>query len=135
MSNDIQLPYDVDIVTRAYLGTQLWTGHYYPSDDAEPEPLDDHVETADDLPYDIRTEARADVVDFLGMVKDAGLMSATLEHWDDEQLGHDLSLTRNRHGAGFWDRGHGELGDALTALAESLGESYLLGDPSGIYAD
>lgn len=30
--------------------------------------------------------------------------------------GHDLWLTRNGHGAGFWDRGAGALGDQLTAL-------------------
>ena len=38
------------------------------------------------------------------------------------QFGHDLALTRNGHGAGFWDRGLGEAGDVLTEWAESLGE-------------
>jgi hypothetical protein len=31
-----------------------------------------------------------------------------------EQAGHDLILTANHHGAGFWDRGLGAAGDALT---------------------
>lgn len=26
------------------------------------------------------------------------------EDWTDEQIGHDLWLTRGGHGAGFWDR-------------------------------
>lgn len=43
-----------------------------------------------------------------------------------EQAGHDFWLTRNGHGCGFWDRGLGELGDALTAAAKESGqcESY-----------
>lgn len=30
------------------------------------------------------------------------------------QCGHDFILTANGHGAGFWDRGHGAIGDLLT---------------------
>ena len=36
--------------------------------------------------------------------------------------GHDFHLTRDHHGAGFWDRGYGEAGDLLTELAEEYGE-------------
>jgi hypothetical protein len=39
-----------------------------------------------------------------------------------EQFGHDFWLTRNRHGAGFWDRGLGSLGDALSELAHVAGQ-------------
>jgi hypothetical protein len=47
--------------------------------------------------------------------------------------GVDLWLTRNRHGAGFWDRGLGDLGKRLTDAAR-LGEcnSYV-GDNGLIY--
>jgi hypothetical protein len=34
--------------------------------------------------------------------------------------GHDFQLTRNGHGAGFWD-GDWEHGDALTAIAKTFG--------------
>lgn len=34
------------------------------------------------------------------------------------QCGHDLILTANGHGVGFWDRGLGELGNRLTANAK-----------------
>jgi len=42
------------------------------------------------------------------------------------QLGHDLWLTRNRHGAGFWDRPdiYEDKADKLTEFAVSLGECY-----------
>lgn len=41
---------------------------------------------------------------------------------DAEQFAHDFWLTRNGHGAGFWDRGLGDLGDKLTKLAKTFGE-------------
>ena len=45
----------------------------------------------------------------------------------DEQAGHDFWLTRNGHGAGFWDRpelyGNPET-RALTAAAEEYGETW-----------
>ena len=54
---------------------------------------------------------------------------------EPEQLGHDLWLTRNYHGAGFWDRGLGEIGDKLTELAHSYGGVTLyIGDDGKIYA-
>jgi hypothetical protein len=40
-----------------------------------------------------------------------------------DSSGHDFALTRNHHGAGFWDRGMGDLGDTLTDAAHPYGES------------
>ena len=40
---------------------------------------------------------------------------------DMSQHGHDFALTRNHHGAGFWDRGYGDVGDALTEAAHAFG--------------
>jgi hypothetical protein len=44
---------------------------------------------------------------------------------DDDRSGHDFWLTRNRHGAGFWDRGLGEIGKQLTDVAHAAGECAL----------
>jgi hypothetical protein len=52
-----------------------------------------------------------------------------LDGMDDEQAGHDFWLTRNHHGAGFWDRGLGETGKRLTELAHPYGEAYVMLDP------
>jgi hypothetical protein len=40
-------------------------------------------------------------------------------------VAHDFWLTRNRHGAGFWDGDYLETGDTLTQLACSFGECNL----------
>lgn len=64
--------------------------------------------------------------------------------YSDEQMGRDFWLTRNGHGAGFWDRDelspvvHGStisLGDALSTVAERFGNCDLyVGDDGEIYA-
>jgi len=56
--------------------------------------------------------------------------------YEDSQAGHDFWLTRNKHGAGFWDRGLGEIGEKLTEAAQSCGEKHVyLGDDNLIYMD
>lgn len=52
-----------------------------------------------------------------------------------EEAGHDFWLTRNRHGAGFWDGDWPDpLGDTLTEAAHSFGEQELyLGDDGLVY--
>lgn len=50
------------------------------------------------------------------------------------EAGHDYLLTRNGHGAGFWDRGLGELGDRLTAACrKTRGVDVYLGDDGKVY--
>ena len=41
------------------------------------------------------------------------------------QAGHDFSLTRDGHGAGFWDRGAGEVGDSLAHAARVYGADFV----------
>ncbi len=58
------------------------------------------------------------------------------EEWTDEQIGHDLWLTRQGHGAGFWDRGLPN-GDKLTELCKMIefhGEVYT-GDDEIVHID
>jgi hypothetical protein len=53
-----------------------------------------------------------------------------------EQLAHDYIMTRNHHGAGFWDGDWGrETGDLLTKLAQGKPEiEAYVGDDGLIYA-
>ena len=59
-------------------------------------------------------DAVADVDKF---IQQAGPL---LDGWAAAQIGHDLWLTRNGHGAGFWDRDLTNK-DELTAIAEKFG--------------
>jgi hypothetical protein len=43
--------------------------------------------------------------------------------WTESAAGEDFYLTRNRHGAGFWDRGHGEIGRKLSDHAHTYGST------------
>lgn len=59
-----------------------------------------------------------------------------IKDWTMEQIGHDLWLTRNGHGAGFWDRDFGtkESRDKLTEVSKTMGERDIyLGDDGLIY--
>lgn len=72
----------------------------------------------------------ADCAEF---VKRAG--DLLCDDWSDEQTGHDLWLTRNGHGAGFWDRGLTN-GDNLSVIAHTMGtRSLYLGDDGFLYFD
>jgi hypothetical protein len=62
-------------------------------------------------------------------------------YWDDEQFGHDFWLTRNGHGAGFWDRAptrnteQDEIGEKLSTIARSFsGVDLYVGDDGRVYA-
>ena len=53
-----------------------------------------------------------------------------------DQIGHDLWLTRNRHGAGFFDRGlEKEIEDKLEASAQALGECNLYAESGKVFVD
>lgn len=60
---------------------------------------------------------------------------ADLSTEDARQAGHDFWLTRNGHGAGFWDGGYEEAkGERLTASSKTFGGFYLYpGDDGKIY--
>ena len=56
------------------------------------------------------------------------------EYSESEKAGHDFWLTRNGHGAGFWDRGIGETGDKLSEASKGFGEVDLyVGDDGKLY--
>ena len=58
-----------------------------------------------------------------------------IDRYDYERCGHDFWLTRNGHGAGFWDGDYPkEDGDKLTEASKAFGETWLtIGDDGLIY--
>ncbi len=78
-------------------------------------------------------EAYATCADFLTQAMRAGLW----QQWLDAGMtiaafAYDYWLTRNSHGAGFWDRGLGELGDNLSDMATIQGSVYAYAGDDGL---
>lgn len=120
---------DIDAILAAYLECALWAE----LDDDE-RPLDDTYD-ADDIDAECVAFARIEIEAFIGrnwvsaLAPIDGGQRAT-----DEQIGHDLWLTRNGHGAGFWCREHYRNRDALTRAAEAIGPSdAYAGDDGKVY--
>lgn len=121
---------DLDEMVTAYIAASLWAGlAEYPAEEyastdpdhhSNPEPLEDFFSDADIAQSD-RDQIVADCRDF------ATANAADLADMDAGQAGHDFYLTRNGHGAGFWDRGLGALGERLTRACKPYGESALYG--------
>lgn len=116
---------NIDKMLNAYAACALWSST---GDDCEP--LDDTY-GVDDIAPDTLAAMREDCADFAAANAD----DISLTGADAEQVGHDFWLTRNGHGAGFWDRGYGKPGDDLSAAARIYGGVDLyVGDDGKIYA-
>jgi hypothetical protein len=100
----------------------------------------------DDLDWDdLSVECRAQVIEdcrgFVSYCKELGIAVDEIPYGNRgseygvlECAGHDFWLTRNGHGAGFWDRGLGELGEKLTKAAKTFGGCDLIvGDDGLVY--
>lgn len=101
----------------AYLRAALWSSTDE-STESGGEPLDANY-TVDDFTAKSIRKAKKDCNAFCDYAREE--LAAIPAN--DEQNGHDFWLTRNEHGAGFWDRGYEEkLADTLTEKAHSFGE-------------
>lgn len=113
----------MDDFTESYLETALWS-----STNDEGEPLDDNYGIEDFAPEALK-QAKEDTADFQEQNADD-----LEEAGDDGQNGHDFWLTRNGHGAGFWDRGYGDVGDRLTKASKAFGSADIyVGDDGMLY--
>jgi hypothetical protein len=113
-----KLPATLDAMTRTYLECAEWSG----IDDADLAAF----ESADVQRWAEGTisRAKADVQRFLDSLSLDDVFAVNARQ---EQAGHDLWLTRNRHGAGFWGTPDWpkELGQRLTQAAHALGKCWV----------
>jgi hypothetical protein len=116
-----------DIATRGYIECMLWA-NTLSDNGGEPEARDHRGE---EVPAEVAAVAAADVAAF---IQDA----ATSPEWSDyiaehgsERLGMDFALSRNGHGAGFFDRGHGF--PDLQRRAKVYGAATWAVGPEGLY--
>jgi hypothetical protein len=129
----------MDDMTRGYLVCALWSSN----DESDPSggrPLDENY-NIEDFSVEAVTKATNDCAAFRDQMislDDREAYDAAMDRpgeWSGaEHMGHDFWLTRNGHGAGFWDRGLGELGERLSQLARTFGEcDAYVGDDGRIY--
>ena len=113
-----------------YIATALWSSNDE-SDERGGEPLDRNYGPSDIAP-ETRRKMFLDAVSFYK----ANIMDFN----DPSQAGHDFWLTRNGHGAGFWDRSEDVYSPAaakrLTNASKAYGEFDLyVGDDNQIHGD
>lgn len=115
-----------------YIGTALWS-----STDDKGDPLDSKYST-ENLAPETKTKMKQDCAAFYEKAKaliEAEDTNPHSKHFRkaEEMAGHDFWLTRNGHGAGFWD-GDWEQGDELTRIAKEFKECDLyVGDDGLLY--
>lgn len=124
---------EIDRIVTSQLDSLLWSEGVANDETGKfTDTMWDELYCADDATLELRNKLAEELtlgadVEFYGVSTRDALVKALdtyVEHFGSDwpgQFGHDLALTRNHHGAGFWDRGLGDAGDVLTDWAHSLG--------------
>lgn len=115
---------NIQTVLSAYITAALWSSY-----DENGDPLDGDYSAHDiseSAKLDMLQDVTAFVTSYARLLMQSGLGA--------DQIGHDFWLTRNGHGAGFWDRGLGAVGDSLSEAAKIGGSIDLyIGHDGRIY--
>lgn len=86
---------------------------------SEDDHLDDHF-SIDDFTAESLRKAEADCVKFFEWIEKEGLTEEVARHADDAHVAHDFWLTRNGHGAGFWDGDYSDDGACNEGVGKTL---------------
>lgn len=108
-------------------------------DETETEEHLDENHDIDDLSPELLAQVKADCADFQEsnkeLLEEAYQLYRRTEWSPQAQAGHDFWLTRNWHGAGFWDRGLGEVGQKLSNACRPYGtQDWYVGDDGKVYS-
>lgn len=106
----------IDDFTQAYIECALWSSH---DEENEGDYLDKRYSIKDIDLDSLKTiiEECRDFQQSWAMTLNKYCQLVQNEEYSGMELaGHDYWLTRNGHGAGFWDRGAGSIGELLTAV-------------------
>jgi len=124
-----------DDLLDSYLETALWSSvHFEDEDDNSGTPMDDLVDISD-FSDEALKESREDIEGFISLAEEK-LGKEAVDEMDSVSLGHNFWLTRNGHGAGFWDSSDytEEVGKVLTDISHTFGgvDPYI-GDDGKVY--
>lgn len=111
--------FDIEEVLNSYLGTMLWSSG------------DEYDEySVDDFNVEDKEKSRKDVKFFINEIISNPDAYGESSDYDDSTLGHNLALSRNGHGAGFFDDNN----DILQDIARKMGQVTLeIGDDGQLY--
>jgi len=116
----------IETILTQYLACMIWSTI---GDDCESLDAEYDIE---DISQETKDSCQSDIIEFINLLKRENVEWS--QHVSLAAFGNDFWLTRNGHGAGFWDRGLGDLGDKLTKYAETFGdECPYVGDDGKIY--
>jgi len=116
---------NLDSFTQGYVEALFWT-----ECNSDNEELEDKCFS--DLAPGTLQEIIKDCKDFQETNK-VLLGAAYTMSYNEEQAGHDYWLTRNGHGAGFWDRGIGGIGEKLSEACRYTEVCVYAGDDGKVY--
>lgn len=136
----VTLVAQLDDFTRAYLVAALWSTTDN-ADDSGGAPLDTNY-TLEHCTPGLLKDVIKDCADFqqqcAALLRDGFIEERNARRSSysiDDRAGHDFWLTRNGHGAGFWDGDWVEpVGQMLTDAAKSFGEVDLYVTDDGLIA-
>jgi hypothetical protein len=141
MTTESTLTIEMEDIIDGYVTALLWANAWQDSEsEGEPELAEgahheydlssfsesDQASIREDVEAFVVSNAE-DIAEWVRRKCDGYTYSDTSELRDIARgVGHDFLLTRSGHGAGFWDRGMGELGDWLSAAARPFGDTNVL---------
>jgi len=108
----------------SYIETIFWSSLDVETD----RPMED-LYSIDDISQKALNQIRTDCEKFQEKIRHLKIDES------DSQIAHDFWLTRNHHGAGFWDGDYPKkLGEELTKISHEFGEVFLYrGDDGKLY--
>lgn len=119
---------EVRAFLRGYLGAAEWLAYDdVPNDQGELCRVDDKVKPRRDKTRGwtrkAQVEARRDCLSFIRANRADLALYVEISGRTMESAGYDFHLSRNGHGAGFFDRGNGGVFDRLQDAARGFGEA------------
>ncbi len=108
---------DLTAFERGYVAAAKWLTYRTNEDDTIDE---DCVES---VSPEALTEIKEECQDFQDANKDNLEEAYAVHGYCEESAGHDFYLTRNGHGAGFWDQGLGAVGERLSKACKPYGST------------
>jgi hypothetical protein len=113
----------IDLFTLGYITAAFWADF---DDDADTNPSGSTM-------YDITPQSLDRIISDCKIFQDRNIDTLVSASSDFEAHGNDFWLSRNGHGAGFFDRGYGTIGDALQDAARPWGKVSIFSQDGQVY--